>query len=176
MDASRSWLLLTAPAALAAALLLWKTIASLVRTVRESVVASLPVRAEQRVAIEHPGELALDLEVPFLTRRPTGLSFTVRREGDSMPIPLRPIIIRTESSSFSRSRLELYALTIPSAGAYSLRIDGLDPSADYSATSVVFARRYGGALVLHILALIVLGATLIGSIVFSALLLTGKIG
>ena len=176
MDASRSWLLLTAPAGVAAVVLLCRTIASLVRTVRGSVVATLPVRAEQRISIERPGELALNLEAPFLAHRPAEMSFMVQRERDSMQIPLRPIVFRTESSSFSRSRLELYALTIPSAGDYSLRIDGIDPSADYSAIAVVIARRYGATLVLHVLALILLGAVLIGSIVFSALLLAGKIG
>jgi hypothetical protein len=100
----------------------------------------------------------------------------MRRTDDAMQVPLRPIVFRTQSSSFSRSRLELYALTIPSAGNYSLHIDGIDPSADYSAIAVVVARRYGASLVLHVLALVLLGATFIGSIVFSALLLTGKIG
>lgn len=176
MATSRSWLLITAPAAVVAIVLLLWTIASLVRTVRRSVVATLPIVAHQRVTIDQPGELALNLEAPFLAPRPTELSFTVQRESDSTQIPLRPIVLRTESSSFSRSRLELYSLTIPSAGSYALRIDGIVPSTDYSAIAVVLARRYTGALVLHVLALILLGATFILSIVFSALLLTAKIG
>jgi hypothetical protein len=143
MVASYSWLLLTAPAAVVAIVPLRWTIASLVRTVRRSVVAPLPVCAEQRMTIDRPGELALN---------------------------------SAESSSLSRSRLELYALTLPTAGSYSLRIDGIDPFSDYSATAVVIARSYVAALVLHVLALILLGATLVGSIVFSALLLAGKIG
>lgn len=175
MTASHSWLLLTIPAAVAAIALLSWTILSLVRTVRSSVIASVPIRAEQIIEIDRSGELALNLESPLLSRRPAALRFMMMRADDAMQIPLRPIVFRTEATSLSRSRIELYSLTIPSPGRYSLRIDGVDPSMDYGGDAIVFARRYGATLVLHILALILLGAILIGSMVLSGLILTNRL-
>lgn len=175
MPASHSWLLLTIPAVIAAIALLSWTILSLVRTVRSSVIASVPVRAQQTVEIDRSGELALNLDSPLLSRRPAELRFMMMRADDAMQIPLRAVVLRTEATSLSRSRIELYSLTIPSAGRYSLRIDGIDPSTDYRGDVILFARRYGATLVLHILAVILLGAILIGSMVLSELILTNRL-
>jgi hypothetical protein len=89
-------------------------------------------------------------------------------------IALSPILFRTDVSSMSRSRLELYSFTIPSAGAYTLRIEGIDPATDYSSHAILITRQYRAALVLHVLALVALGAALIGSLVVSGLVLSGK--
>jgi hypothetical protein len=175
MHASHSWLLLTIPLGLAAIALLVRTIASLIRTVRGSVVASLPIRTDQSITFESAGEFAINLESPLGSLRPTSLHFALRRADDAMQIPLRAIVFRTEATSFSRSRIELYAMTIPAPGGYALRIDGIDPTASYSGQAIVVARRFGAALVLHILALVFLGAIVVGSLVVTGLVLSGKI-
>jgi hypothetical protein len=74
----------------------------------------------------------------------------------------------------SRSRIELYSFTIPSPGAYTLRVAGIDPSADYSRHAILITRQYRGALVLHVLVLVALGVALIGSLVVTGLVLSGK--
>jgi hypothetical protein len=55
-----------------------------------------------------------------------------------------------------------------------LRVSGIDPSTDYSAQAILITRRYGAALVFHVLALVALGVALIGSLVVSGLVLSGK--
>ena len=172
---SRLVLVLTVPVAIATLMLLTWTAVSLLRTVRRAVVASLPLRADQDVAINATGDFALSIEGPVGTSLPTMLHFTLSSADGATRIPLSSLAFRTEVTSMSRSRIELQGLTIPSSGDYVLRIDGLNPTVDYSACAIIIARQYGVALVLHVLALVALGVALIGSIVVSGLVLSGKI-
>ena len=174
---SRNWLFLTAPIAIAALALLAWTVASLLRTVRGSVVMSDPIRAEQKLAFDGDGDgdFALNLESPIGVLRPIKLRYALTTADGATHIPLPPIAFQTNVTSMSRSRIELYRFTLPSRGDYILRIDGIDPAVDYSAHAIVIARQYGFALVLHILVLIALGVALIGLIVVSGLILSGKI-
>ena len=171
---SRSWLLLTIPVALAAIALLSRTALSLLRSVRGSVIASVPIRSEQQLTINSSGDFALNLEAPTFTSHPASLSFSLAGVDPQSTIALHPIAFRTELSSMSRARLELYSFTIPSPGTYTLRVAGLNPATDYSTHAIVITRQYRGALVLHVIALIALGVLLIGSIVISGLIWSGK--
>jgi hypothetical protein len=171
---TRSWLLLTIPVALAALALLSLTVSSLLRTVRGSVIASAPIRAEQEITMTSSGNFALNLEGPVFTSRPAGLRFALSSAQSGTPIALNPIAFRTDVSSMSRSRIELYSFTIPSPGAYTLRVDGIDSSIDYSSHAILITRRYRVALVLHVLALVALGVALIGSMVITGLVLSGR--
>ena len=171
---SRSWLFLTVPIALASFALLSWTVMSLLRTVRGSVVASVPIRAEQSVTINSSGDLSLNLETPILARRPLSLRFALSSIDGESRITLTPIAIRTNVTSFSRSRMELYAFTLPAPGSYVLRIDGIDPSTDYAGDAILITRRFIPALVLHVLALVFLGIAFIGSLVVSGHVLSGK--
>jgi hypothetical protein len=168
---SRSWLFLTIPVAIVAIALLALAARSLIRTVRAAVVATVPVRAEQQLVIGSDGDFALDLEAPLLGRVPTTMRFYLSHSASQSPVTLYPIAFRTEVSSMSRARLELYSFRLPAPGTYTLRIDGIDPSVDYSRHAVLITRRYVGALVLHVLALVALGVVLIGMMVISGLVL-----
>jgi hypothetical protein len=171
---SRTWLYLTVPVALAAFALLAWTIASLLRTVRASVIATVPMRAEQRVDINSSGSLALNLEGALFTRIPSNLHYTLSSAATGATIPLLPSRVQTHVTSMSRSRMEIDSFSLPASGTYVLRIDGLDPSVDYGSYAIVITRQVGAALVLHILALIALGFALIGSLVASGLIVSGK--
>jgi len=171
---SRSWLFLTVPAAVAALGLLSWTVVRLLRTVRGSVVSTVPIRAEQRLTINGTGEFAFNLEGPIGSLRPMNLRYELSSADGATRIPLTQIVWNTDVTSMSRSRMELYRFTLPSAGEYLLRIDGINPTADYGAVTIVITRQYRGSLVLHVLALIALGTALIGCIVISGLVLSGK--
>jgi hypothetical protein len=170
----RSWLALTIPIGLIALGLLAWTVVSLVRTVRGAIVMSVPLREEQRVTFDRGGELALNLESGSFLRNLGGLGFGVSTTGSGTTIPLHPVLFRTEVSSFSRRRLELYSFTLPAAGSYLLRVTGINSAADPATDAIVFTRRFRGALVFHVLALIALGGTFIGSIVVSAFALSDR--
>jgi hypothetical protein len=171
---SRSWLFLTTPAAIVALGLLSWTVVSLLRTVRGSVVATVPIRAEQRFTINGTGEFAFNLDGPIGSLRPLSLRYELSSADGATRIPLSVITWNTDVASMSRSRMELYRFTLPSAGEYLLRIDGISSSVDYNAVTIVISRQYRGSLVLHVLALIAFGTALIGCIVVSGLVLSGK--
>lgn len=173
---NRSWVSLTAPVALVALALLSLTVASLLRTVRGSVVASAPIRAEQGLTFNAAGDFVLNFEGPTLASSARSLRFTLTRAqgGPGSLIPLRPVVFRTEVSSSARTRFELYRFTLPSAGSYVLRISGIDPARDFSGNAIVFTRPVRGAIVLHVLWLIVFGAVFIGLLVVSGLSLAGR--
>jgi hypothetical protein len=100
---SRSWLLLSIPLALAALALLSLTAFSLLRTVRGSVVASVPIRAEQQVTINSSGGFALNLEGPAFTSRPANLRFALSGAEPGTDIALTPILFRTDVTSMNSS-------------------------------------------------------------------------
>jgi hypothetical protein len=165
-------MLLTLPLAIVALGLLSLTVVSLLRTVRRSVVASVPVREEQRVHFAEAGEYALSFESNELTGAVAGLKFGLTSVDGGAAVPLHRAIFRTRVSSFTRARLELYSFTLPKPGTYSLHLTGPRPSAD-SGDAIIFTRRVLGILVMHILALIAMGAMLVGSIVASGLAIAG---
>jgi hypothetical protein len=171
MILSRSWLLLTLPVAVVAIALLSWTVLRLVRTVRKSVVASVPVREQQQVTFDKSGDFALSLEADIGSRL-GGLQFSLL-SGGGATVPLHRILVRTKVSSFSRARVELYSFTLSSPGTFTLRVEGLEPADSNGSDAIVFTRRFQGTLVTHILALIVLGAAFIGSIVVSGFALSG---
>src|SRR5205085_1335099 len=132
---------------------------------------SIPIRAEQGVTFTAPGDVILNLEGRTLTPSGGGLHFTLFRvdAGPGSAIPLRSVMFRTEVSSASRARLELYAFTLPSPGPYVLRVSGLEPERDYSGDAIVFTRPVGASVTQHVFMLLVLGAVFVGCLVVSGL-------
>jgi hypothetical protein len=163
----RSWLAVTLPVFLGAAVLLARVIRSLVRAVRGSRLAAVPLAAEARVRLEATGRLELAMEARRFSRDFAGVGFTVTRAEDGREVPLRRLTFRTSVSGMDRVRLSLYALDLARPGELLVRATGLGaPAAD---SAVVFVRPLGAALVVHVLALVALGAALIGAVVASAL-------
>ena len=172
MSLSRSWLILTVPLALTALVLLSLTVSSLMRTVRRSVVASLPVRADQRVQFAEAGAYSLSFESSSPARIIAGLQFVLSSADNGSEVALLRTVFRTRVSSFSRTKLELFSFTLPAPGTYRLHLAGTRPSMD-SDDTIVFARRVQGLVVAHILALVVVGALVIGAFVATGIAAIG---
>ena len=173
MSLSRSWLLLTVPVALTGLVLLSLTVSSLVRTVRRSIVASLPVRADQRVRFEEPGAYSLSFESSSPARMIAGLQFKLTNAEDGSELPLSRTVFRTRVSSFTRTRLELYSFVLRAPGTYRLHLTGTRPSMN-SDDAIVFSRRIQGMVVAHVLALVAVGALVIGAFVATGLAVMGR--
>lgn len=174
MVLSKSWLLLALPLAVVALVLLTLTAVSLLRTVRSSVVMSVPVRAEQAVTFKEAGSYVLNVEGKTFSRAAAGLGFVIATEGSATSVPLQKVLMRTEVSSFSRTRLELYSFEIAAPGVYTLRITGTNSSSGNDNAAIVFTKPFTLALVLHVLALVALGVMLIGSLVVTGLVLAKR--
>jgi hypothetical protein len=94
----------------------------------------------------------------------------LHRVDTGQEVPLRRLLFRTQVSGIDKVRLSLYAFEVAVPGEYFLRAESLGAAGPDSA--VVFVRPLGLALVTHVLAIIALGALLIGSVVVTALALT----
>ncbi len=169
MKASPAWLAVTVPLFVLAVCLLIVTVRSLVRTLRRAVVAKVPVSAEQTLVLEKPGVYDLYVEGRQFSTDFRGLEFTLTHSSGSA-VPSRPVWFRTHVSSFSRVRLQLRRFNVEAGGQFTLRVGGIKPDQNPE-NRLIFSRPVRGAVVGHVLALVVLGQIAVGSLVGSIFLL-----
>jgi hypothetical protein len=162
------WVFVTAPAVLVGGVLLALTIRSLVRTLRGSIIATVPLVAEQRVNLATPGSYDLYGEGSFGTSSFSGLDFALVA-ADGREVPMHVVFIRTVVRSFSRVRLQLRTFSIPQAGTFTLRVRG--GLRDQTSERLVIGRPVQASVIAHILALVFLGIATIGSLVATVLLI-----
>lgn len=163
------WVALTVPAFFISAWLLAKSISSLVRLVRGSVVLSVPVTPVQSLRLEQAGPYQLGVEGNRFSRDFGDLDFELRSpHGDSMALPA--ILVRTSVNGLTRSRLTLRSFEADEPGNYQLTVRGIGPSQNAD-NRIVISRPIGGSMVGLILAIIATGALTLGSLVGTVLLL-----
>ncbi|MDQ2931005.1 MAG: hypothetical protein M3Y05_09360 [Gemmatimonadota bacterium] len=180
---SRLWLFISLPAAVVAVWLLVKTILSLIRSTRASVVATVSIRAEQQIIFDSAGAYVLNFEAPLHAQRgasitkslPLDLSFTLSRV--EPPYAVRLFFSRSQIyvNSMTRSRMQLLTFELPSGGAYVLRIVRIDPSVDYGQYAISISHPIGFTIVSRVVAILVLAFASLGSIIFTALLIAAKV-
>ena len=156
------------------AFLLFFSITRLLNHVRGSVVARLPVTAEQTLRFDHAGTFILNVEGPRFSKLLPNAQYVLREGSSGKEVRSWPIVFRTTTSGFSRVRLSIRGFEIPQAGSYVIAITGIDPAADAAQSAIVFTRPYGAALVVLILGIVLGAASLIGGVVFTALQFAGK--
>lgn len=142
-------------------------IVSIVRLIRNSVVARLPILGEHVLELSTPGGYALHLEGPMFSRMPGGPflqlpgvhlggpRLALRDASTSEDVPLRAPLLPTRSSGFSRARHMIRSFNAPNAGRYVLACEGVDPQHDWSAYQFVVTLPYGFRMLVSILAAIV---------------------
>lgn len=152
---------------LLAVLVLGATIRSLVRTLRASVVASLPLHVEQKFELPRAGPCDLFVEGTRFSADFRGISFEIHDAGGA-PVPVRPALFRVLVSGLKRVRLKLAGFEAPAAGNYVLRLTGIRPDQD-PANRIVVATPVAAKVVVHVLAMIALSVLAIGSLVIALL-------
>lgn len=145
---------------LAVVLLGW-VIRSLVRTLRASVVASLPVLVEQPLRLPDAGTYDLYIEGIRFSTDFARLEFALF-DPTHVPVKLRPTVFRTLVSGLKRVRLKLRSFDAAAAGTYTLRLSGIKPDQD-PANRILLARPVAGTMVLHIVAIVALSVLAMGA-------------
>jgi hypothetical protein len=168
-------LFISIPGLVISAALLGVTILRLIRLAGGVVLLRVPLAAAQDVELKIPGSILLNLESPLLTTFPRHLTFSLSDRTSGRLVPTERVLVRTQSTSFTRARLSVQRFEIDAPGTYTLRVDGMAPGADYAKFALVFARPFGLALPLHIVGIVLFAAGLIASIVFTALAVSGKL-
>jgi len=170
MTSSRAWLALTVPLFAIGVAVIVRLALGLVRFTREGVVASLPVIPEQSLVLPHNGRYAVSVHGKFGEPGLGDLRFVVTDDANR-EMRVVPAYARTTVSSLDgTTRRELFSFSAR-AGRHVVRVVGIDPSRDYRTSRVVIGRARGGQLVVRVIALVVVGAVTVGSLVASLLLI-----
>ena len=173
-----SWLVLTLPVFVLAVWLLVRVVLSLIRTMRASVVTAVRMTESAVLTIPEVGDFSLYAEGTRFSRDFGSLDFSLR-DSRGTAVPTRPVSLRTTVSSFDRVRLELRTFRLSHPGDVELHVTGIRPDSDRG-NRIIIGRPIGGALMLHILALVGLGllmvASLGGSIAIAVLSQRGSAG
>lgn len=128
-------------------------LARLIRLSRQPELARVPIAERSAVVLPAAGRADLAIEGPLFTTRFRGLDFALVDDA-GVPVRLDRLWVRTSSGGVSRTRLSLYRCDVPRAGAYELRVTGLDPAADYAGCAALFITPYGPGLALTIVGLV----------------------
>jgi hypothetical protein len=165
------WLLLTVPALVISAVLLALTVRSLLRTLSGAAVAVLPLLPEQTFRLPEPAIYDLYIEGHLGTMDFTGLKYQLKDSG-GRSVPMSGVLFRATVTTLSRARLLVQTFQVSEAGAFTLQVNGLRPGMAPD-DRVLISRPVRGAMIVHILALVVLGCVTIGSMVASGILIFG---
>ncbi|HEV8096129.1 MAG TPA: hypothetical protein VGP71_10390, partial [Burkholderiales bacterium] len=147
MKIGAAWLALTVPVLAVAVVLLVLTIRSLIDVMRSSIVASVPLRAEMRIALPRAGDYDLYVEGAFMSRDFGALEFFLT-DASGAPVALHAVLFRTRVSSFSRVRLQLRHFQVAGAGTFTLRLTGIRENQD-AENRIVIASPVTAKMVLH---------------------------
>lgn len=168
---SRQWLALLVPVFGLGAWLLFRSIRSLLHTTRGSIVVALPSVARQPFTLPEGGDFTLMVEGRRFSRDFAKADFAIT-DSAGRTVPLSVVLVRTSVNSLGRARLSLRAFSAQ-AGSYTLAVTGLPNDQDPD-NRLIVSRPIGGAIVLHVLAIVVSGIFVIASLVGSIILLVGR--
>ncbi len=169
----RHWIWIGPPLMVAALVALVVLIQGTVAMVRSSVLLRVPLAESQEVRFQELGPVALAVEGPQGTTRFAGVSFELTSLSGE-PLPGRPVLLRTRSTGFSRTRLELMRFDLPFSGGYLLHMSGLGAPREKDAThAVVFTRPHRAETIALVVGIVLASAVLIASLVFFVMRLVG---
>jgi hypothetical protein len=170
---SRLWLLATVPLFALGILGIVRLAVGLVRLTRESVIASLPVIAEQSFVLPHADRYAVLAEGRLGARGLADFRFSVKSDADGRELRMSPVFVRSNATSLDGTvRLELFSFAA-NAGRHTIRVVGIDPARDYRQNRIVIARQHRGQMALRIVALVATSILTLGCLVGSSLLVAG---
>ena len=173
MPSNRLWLFATVPLFLFGIVAIVRLAVGLVRSTRDSVVASLPMLPEQSLVLPQGDRYAVLAQGRLGDRGLGDLRFSVNAEADGRELRMSPVYVRSSATSLDGTvKLELFSFSA-NAGRHTLRALGLDPARDYSQNRIVIARQSRGQQAIRIVALVLTSILTLGALVGSSLLIAG---
>jgi len=166
---------LGAAGVLLGAIVLYFCIQRMFALLRDSEIASLPATTGGDITLDAVGTCVLHVEQPRLNLAMLHARFALRDLEAGNDVPSSPVLFRTTVSGFATVRWAARYFEIAHAGRYRLMVDGINPDSDLSRIRLIFTRPFAAMLMLSILGILCGSICLIGSIVFTALTVTGKI-
>ncbi len=163
------WLALTVPLFCVSAVLLARTIRGLVRTTGDAVILDLPIVRTQEITLLEGGRFQLSIETRRGSSGFRGLDYRLVDTAGGQ-VALHRVVLPTTSSSLSRVRVPVRSFVSLAPGRLTLEVTGGGAFPDDD--RLMITRPIAAPVVVHVLALVVLGAVAIGSLVASVLVMT----
>lgn len=123
------WLGATGALALGCLIFVLLMVKRLIDVQRSSLLASVPLVAEQEIALDATGPMLLHGEGLRFTRAFGGLEYRLIGLSDNRDVPLNGIWLKSSSSGVSKARLSLRSFDLARAGHFRLTVRGaIDPA------------------------------------------------
>ncbi len=179
---NRMWLLLTVPACVVGIALIIMSVRRIVGAIRVRELLRVSLVAEQDVDLTDPGPLVFVVDKPRFRRvqaslfKPFAMSVSLENAATGQVETASSVLMPFTVEGISRIRYELASLQSIKPGRYRLRVAGLAPDFADADSFLLIARPMAKLmLVSGILGAIAGGFLAVGGIVFSILLLTGRL-
>ena len=145
----------------------------LIRSNRAALIATLPLRAEQTIAVESPGELIVSVEVPRLSTDYRRWEFEVVEENSGRIHAMKYGGPRSTGAvtGITTIKIPLGRLTLARPDKLTLRVKGLASDVNYSTYHLVLARPHLMRMALQITGLVLCGVGTLLSLLWGLWLL-----
>jgi hypothetical protein len=150
-------------------LLIW-VVAQLIRKNRKQILVTAALVAEQELAIREPGELVLLLETPRFGTDYRNFEFDIAESATGQRAHMKYEYMRAQGAVYGMTtmRVPLGRMTAQRAGAYLMRVTGLQAGKDYSACRILLSRPYLGRMVLQIIGIVICGVGMLLSLILGS--------
>lgn len=145
----------------------------LIASNRAAVIATLPVKPEQTVAVESPGELVVSVEVPRMTTAYREWEFEILEAGTQRTNRMKWGGPRSTGTvtGMSTIKVPLGRLALARPDTLTVRVNGLGTGADHATSRVILARPHLARMALQIVGLVVCGVGTLLSVIWGLWLL-----
>jgi hypothetical protein len=148
--------------------LVW-IVARLVRSNRAQLLASGALVQEQEFSIPDPGEVVLLLETPRFGSDYRNFEFELVENATGNRTKMKYDFVRAQGAVYgvTTMRVPIGRLTVPQAGACTLRVMGLQADKDYSNYRIFLSRPYLGRMVLQIVGIVLVAVGMLLSLLLA---------
>jgi hypothetical protein len=151
-----------------AGVLIW-IVVRLLRSNRNQVLATGALVPDQELQIREPGELVLLLETPRFGSEHRNFEFEIIEQATGAAAKMKYDFARAQGATYgvSTMRVPLGRMIAQRAGAYLVRVAGLQSGKDYSRYQLLLSRPYLGRLVLQIIGIVMCGVGMLLSLLLA---------
>jgi hypothetical protein len=149
-------------------ILVW-IIARLFRSNREQILATGALLPEQQFSIREPGEILLLLEAPRFGSEHRNFEFEIIEPATGAATKMKYNYATAQGATYGvgTARVPFGRVTLSDAGAYRVRVTGIQSGHDCSRYRIMLSRPYLGRLVLQIIGIVICGIAMLLSLLLA---------
>jgi hypothetical protein len=136
---------------------------------RDDILVSAPVRPEQEIRLPAAGAVLLLLESPRMATDYRAMQVELEEKQSGQKVTMNYSLMTAQGAVYGLTTVKVpFGRLSVRPGAYIARIHGLQAGHDYSGYRLMISRPYIGRMTLQIIALVLCGAGMLGSLIWAA--------